>query len=474
MASGVSSVGGFPEPSPTRTASPARTHGRPDGRGVATTRLGSLSFAIALVGGVSLVLGLIRLGTPSFWVDEAFTARALHRSLPALFERQVHIVYYAILKPWGFVAGDSEWALRFPSVVGAALACVLLVVLARMVFDRWAALVSGLLLAINPFLVKWSQQARGYTLMVALSLLATILLVRALHRETRSGWAWYGLAFTLLVVWHPVGGLLLVAPHLVLVWQRRERVLPQGLVAALVVLALGVPWGAVVAMRSTGEGVAMNWLRFPSPETAAWAFVDVSGVGLGALLAALGLWVLVRTGRRSEALWLGVWAFSPFLVSLAISTVRPIYLDRYLIVAAPAFALLGGLALMGVGSRARAVLAAIVAAGACVGLAHWYAGAGDGNWHGEDWRRAVATALARKSDAGSLVVADWSAFPAAEYYGAHPRDTSTAASIWVLRWSEGARDLSVGERRALGFGDHRLRERIPFGRRLSLQLWQRG
>ena len=74
---------------------------------------------------------------------------------------------------------------------------------------------------------------------------------------------------------------------------------PHGLLAAVIVMALGVPWAAQIAMRSTGKGVAIDWLTRPSPDTAAHALLDVSGAaGLGLLLAALGLWVLSRRSDR--------------------------------------------------------------------------------------------------------------------------------------------------------------------------------
>ena len=437
-------------------------------------RESSLALDVVLVSMVALVLGLIRLGTPSFWVDEAFTARAIDRSLPDLIDRQYHVLYYALGKPWALVAGTSEWALRFPSVLGTMLACALLVVLAHKLFAGWTALASGLFLAASPFLVKWSQQARSYTLLLAISLVATLLLLRALERGSRAAWAAYGIAFTALVVWHPVAGVLLVPAHVVLLAQRREHVLPHGLLAAVIICAVAVPWAAVTAIRSTGEGVAMNWLTAPTPEVVVRTLLDVSGAaGLGIVLAFVGLWVLRRSGRSDSAVWLGAWAFTPFLLALLVSTVRPIYLDRYLIVAAPAFALLAGVAVTGVGSRLRLgiVLAAVVAASA--GLIVWYSSGESGNWRGEDWRAAVRTVLEKRNQGDAIVVAPWSAAPAATYYGAEVTDVSRADSIWVLTWSETGDDITAAERRALGFGDHELVEKLPFGWRLSAQLWQR-
>jgi mannosyltransferase len=443
-------------------------------RGVARPDLRAVSVQVTVVAGVALVLGLIRLGTASFWVDEAFTESEMRRSLVDTISAQYHLLYYWIERPWAAVAGTSEWALRFPSVLGAMLAGSLMLVLGRRLFDPWVGLVSGLLVVTSPFVVQWSQQTRGYTMLLALVIGTTLLLLRALERRSRLAWAVYGLAFTAVVVWQPVSGVLLFPAHALLAAQRRENVLPHGLLAAVVIGALAVPWAAVTAMRSTGEGVVMNWLKFPTEWAIVRGVLDVSGAsGVGLVLAVVGLVVLRRRGDRDLGLWLGVWALSPFVLALLVSIGRPIYLDRYLIVAAPAFALLAGAAIVGVGRRVRIVLVGAVVVATVAGLGHWYSLADEGNWHGEDWRSAVATVVARQSEADAIVVAPWSSAPAATYYGADVVDVSTADSIWVLAWSETGDDITAAERRALGFGAHVRAEKLDFGRRLSAQLWTR-
>ena len=446
----------------------------PRGTGVlARIGISSLAVDVVIASGVALVVGLIRLGRPSFWMDESLTALEIQWSYDRALDGY-YWLYYSIEKPWAALAGSSEAALRFPSVLGTMVACALLVVLGRKLFDRRIALVAGVLLALNPFVVKWSQQARAYTLLLAVSVLAILLLLRALERGTRGAWALYGLAFSAVIIWHPPAGVVLAPTHLLLVSQRRERILPHGLVAAVVIMVLGVPWAAQIAMRSTGEGVAMNWLTFPTPEVIARALLDVSGAaGLVLLVALGGLWLLHRAGDTDRAFWLATWAFTPFVVALLISIARPIFLDRYLIVASPAFALLAAVALVGVGRRARVMLATALVAAVGVGLWQWYS-TDEGNWRGEDWRSAVGTVLERRADADAIVVVPWAAHAAAEYYGARPVDVSTADSLWVLVWSETRpRDVLDAERRALGFGDHVRVEKLQFGRRLSAQLWVR-
>jgi mannosyltransferase len=427
---------------------------------------------VLLASGLSLVLGAIHLGGPSLWVDESFSAGAVDESWVDLMTDNYHWLYYWLLKPLGLLAGTSEWTLRLPSVVGAAASAGLLVVVGHRFFDRRVALAAGLALAANPFVVKWSQQARGYTLLLALSLLAVLALDRALERPSRKTWAVYGLAFTAIVVWHPAAGLVLVPAHAVLAYQRRESLLPHGLLAAVLVCSLGLPWAGQIAIRSSGPDASLNWLDAPTLPEVVSVLASVSGVaGLGLVLGVVGSAVLWRAGARDRLAWLAAWAAGPFAVALAVTVVKPVFLDRYLVVAAPAFALLVGVALVGVGSRLGIGLTVLVVSATTLGLAEWYGHGGNGNWRGEDWRGAVETVLDRRGEADAIVVAEWSAHPAAEYYGANVVDTSTADSIWVLAWSEEGRFLTRAERIALGFGDHRLVEQHRFGRRLRAQLW---
>ena len=430
--------------------------------------VGSLAVDVAVVSVIAVVLGLIRLGTPSLWVDESFTAQAVRQHLLNP-EDQYHWLYYAAITPWTLVAGTSEWALRLPSVLASAVACALLVVLARPVLGRRVALVGGLFLATSPFIVQWSQQARSYSFVLAAGVLATLLLFRAIGAGSRGAWVGYGLGLTLVFVLQPVSALVLVPGHLVLGLRERRAALPHGLLAVCLVIVLGVPWAFFRARQTPVD----NWLERPSPEVAARALLDISGaLGVGLALSIIGLVMLRRQGRGGDALWLGTWAFAPFVLALAASFVRPVFLDRYLITAAPAFALLAAAALFAVSRRVAGVLVAVVLTATIGGLAHWYS-TGANNWRGEGWRSAVATVERRAGKSDAIVVVPWWAAPAATYYGAHVVDTSTADSIWVLRWSEEGGAIARAERRPLGFGDHRLVERHDFGRRVSAQLWRR-
>ena len=218
--------------------------------------------------------------------------------------------------------------------------------------------------------------------------------------------------------------------------------------------------------------MAVSLCRGSSFQHSTWpsgVVLNVSGAtGLGVFLALLGLWMLRQT-RGPTAMWLAVWGFSPFVLTFLVSFVRPYYVDRYMIIAAPGFALLAAVALVKASGWQRPVLVTAVVVMTAVGLGEWYSLGEGGNWRGEDWRGAVA--LTRDRGAGEIIVAPgWASRPA-EYYGAEVVETSTGDSVWVITWSEDDHDLQVAERQPLGIRDHVLREMHSIGWRVSAQLW---
>jgi hypothetical protein len=191
-------------------------------------------------------------------------------------------------------------------------------------------------------------------------------------------------------------------------------------------------------------------------ESAAKTLFEVSGVaGVGVLLAVLGLSALRRRSESGLGLFLGAWAFAPFVLAFLVSFLKPIYLDRYLITAAPAFAVLAAIAIFALGSRwGRFAGAAIVAT--AVGLAHGYT-RGAAGWRGEGWRDAVATAATARRGVGGgrrAVVgrAGGDVLRCVRHQHVHGR-LDLGSSIGRSR----ARAPSVGASTAR-FGDHRLVE----------------
>ncbi len=165
-----------------------------------TKSLGALRWASLAMLGVTLVAFAARvwaLGDASLWFDEGLSVAFAGRTLPAMMTTLVREdlhppLYYLLLHAWMLVGGQSEFAVRWVSLVpGVLLVPLVYVTLAEVYADRErlgvAALAAGvpaaILVALSPFLIYTSQEARMYSLAAMWGLLAVATLLRA----TRAG-----------------------------------------------------------------------------------------------------------------------------------------------------------------------------------------------------------------------------------------------------------------------------------------------
>jgi 4-amino-4-deoxy-L-arabinose transferase-like glycosyltransferase len=86
------------------------------------------------------------------------------------------------------MAGTSEFAFRFVSVLWGVLFVPLLYVLLRRWARRRLSLLAALLAVTSPFLVAYSQEARMYTMLPCLAVLALLVFEIALERERQPAW----------------------------------------------------------------------------------------------------------------------------------------------------------------------------------------------------------------------------------------------------------------------------------------------
>jgi len=148
---------------------------------------------------IALMLGLSNLGAPSLWHDEAVqvlvaksiagTGRAL---LPSGQPHPVAPVFNGVIAAFITLFGDSEAAVRAPSVVFAAVNVLLTYLLARPLLGRPTALVAAFALALSPWSVAWSRQARFYSAQQTFYLLTLWAGWRMMSREKVSAMIGYG------------------------------------------------------------------------------------------------------------------------------------------------------------------------------------------------------------------------------------------------------------------------------------------
>jgi uncharacterized membrane protein len=171
--------------------------------------------ALLLLGGLILVGLALRLAVPrGIWLDEAISIHQAHLSLHGLFrnlyysDRQpplYHLMLWATIRAFG----DSESAVRLPSLIAGTLVIPVLYELGRELYDRRTGLMAAAFAAVSPLLIWYSQEVRMYELVSLFGLLALLTQLRVIRNPTMLNWAAYILA-TAALLWSDYFGLLLI------------------------------------------------------------------------------------------------------------------------------------------------------------------------------------------------------------------------------------------------------------------------
>jgi mannosyltransferase len=327
---------------------------------------------------LAFALRALSLLSQSLWRDEVDALLFATRPLPellAMFRQpgQNGPLFFLALRPWLAAAGHSEYALRFPSVLFGALAIPWAYVLLRRMTDLPVALVGALLMAVAPYGVWYGQEAKMYALLTVLgpaSLLA-ILWLRVKH-----GWQpWVALyvVTSLAAYTHLLAVLIIPIQVLWLVfipwtWKPLRRV--AAAVAYLLALALPyVPfllWAPEIWTSNFQTGhpfVPLDEIVQILAGAFSRGVLGIKPVSLLpymlALVAGVILWPMLAAGRGqgpvsrgAEWLWrtsdprsarwrtvllLLLWLLLPALSIYLVSLGMPIFTDRYLIWAMPAY-----------------------------------------------------------------------------------------------------------------------------------------
>jgi mannosyltransferase len=407
---------------------------------------------VAAVLVVGFLASIVTVGRSSFSLDESLTATLAyspwHIFTHSVLHREANMsLYYVAVRLWdgawsallGHATGP-ETVVRTFSVVASVGALAVVMAVTRRLFDRRTALIGGLLLAVDPLVVLFAQDARGYALSLLLVSASSALFVRGIgigvdrdvsgDRAGDRGEASAGdragdlvalPGWGLWVAYAPVSALAAYANF----W---AALVPLAHAASLAFLPPGrAPWRRLVP-TAVGLGVLLfplallihatdssgvNWAAGSSAGkvfTTARADIPHAVIDLAVVLVVVVLVALGAVVRRAPktrfvqdhwpvvftVCWLVVPVAAVVLLSLAY---KPLLVVRYLVICLPPFVMLVAYGLTRLrGSRVTAAVAALVVASG-VGVGLFIA-------HGspEDWRGAVTSVADRSQPGDGLVV----------------------------------------------------------------------
>jgi mannosyltransferase len=466
-----------------------------------------IPLALALICVAGALLRFATLDVQSLWYDEAVTAHLLRLDFAGLWQaipdsESTPPLYYVLAWLWTQLAGTGEVGMRsLSALLGSATIPIVWAIGRRLGGDR-AGVIAAALLAVNPMLVWFSQEARAYALLALLGALSALLWLRMLERPG----AGRGLAWALVAA-------LALATHYYAIFE----IAPQALWLLLRVSNVRARAAALVPLAAAGAALAPLALGQRSNDSAAFIAdsslatrlaqvpkqllvgYDAPAETLLAVLsavvlavAACGLWRLLTrrvpaeaggavrapadgdsapprapaqgdaaaqppaeggaappwdTGpsRREARLLTGVVAAALALPAIAALGGEDHLISRNLLAAAPLACALAGAGLAAVAATRPGLGRPAIAAGCVLGLVAVLGVDADPASRRDDWRGAVQ-ALGRAPGARVVIASPASGAVALEYYLPHARPLT-------------ARGVATGEIDYVAIGERRPGER---------------
>jgi mannosyltransferase len=373
-----------------------------------------------VLGGLTALGAALRfwaLGRQSFWLDEAFTIDVIRRPFGGMLREIPHTgstppLYYVLAWGWTRVFGMGEVGLRSMSALTGTATIPVVYLAGRTLASTRVGLVAATVVATNPLLVWYSQEARDYALLVLLSAVSLVFFAQALERPRARVLILWAVTGILAVLAHYFALFLLVGEWAILLSRiRSRRVAIVGAIALLPVAAL-----APLAQNQADESVyplsishrlweLMRQLLVGSYPARHLTLVAVGAAALGGAL--LVLWPL-GSERRAAVIAL-VLAASVVAVPVALAAVGHdfVYFRNLIDVALP-FALFVGAVL---GARRAGFLGpAAAAALALLSVFVVVRVSSVESLERDDWR-AVNQMLGAPRPGRLVVTGPWDSFP---------------------------------------------------------------
>lgn len=392
---------------------------------------------------VFISLTLATITKNSIWFDEAFGIYLVKFDffdIAKYTASDVHPpMYYWLLKIWQAMFGNTELALRSMSLLFGCLSIITAYLLIVKLFNKNAARISLIILAVSPMIIRYSQEARMYTLVAFIALLATLVLTYAVESKKKLPWVVYGILVSLGMWVHYFAAIIWIAHW---IW-RADDVLrlvgkkkfmktffsKEWMLAHFVAVGLFIPWLPFFVKQAVTVQAFGFWIPPVTPNTIPNFFTNIlfyqdagNVIGwLAALFFALiaGLTTLAiklykkqsSEERRSYRLVMSL-AFLPVVI-LFIASMQPLrstFIDRYLIASAFGIAIFIGitisLGLEKTNIKKKSLAILLVLSMMAIGVSNvWYFGNYNKNSHTANNTRDAIRIVEEKSKKGQPIIA---------------------------------------------------------------------
>lgn len=279
--------------------------------------------------------------TQSLWRDEAFSILVAQKPISWIIANVTFEppVYYTLLHFWTAIFGTSEIATRSLSLLGFSLATVVVIIWSEKLFPKsWLSMLLPVLFFVNPMLLYYAFEVRTYAWY-------TFFAVMAMYAYVERKWRLYILATILGFYTHSY---FLIVPFVqVIHWllgkkfslaRFREPFAKATFINGLVILPwlikivgqtakLKDSWYYPVDFHLVRSVLGNMFLGYEGTPWYMWDYTAAVSVGLMLLF----LYALRSKQKRSLIGYFFLAAVLPLALVIAVSFVKPLFVNRYLI-----------------------------------------------------------------------------------------------------------------------------------------------
>lgn len=399
----------------------------------------------------------------SLWLDEATQVILSADSLTnIIFNHGADFhppLSYVLMHFWLYFSSSEIWV-RLLSVIFGLASIWMLYKFAIKVFNEKIALLSALLLAISPYHVYYSQEARMYSEATFFAVVSMFAFYNLLQKAKIINYLIYVLSTSALIYTH-YDGLFLIAAQLTFLIFFKRNALKIFLKSLLLIVLLYLPWIPQLLVQLKGGTNIDNYLpgwrdvlsvsfykaipltffkfsfgRIDFDNTILYISIAAVTIFVFGLILYRGILEVKQNDRKIVILWF----FLPVILAFLISFKIPINQPFRILYALPAYYILLALGIFSL-NKFRKVFLFMIIGISISGLLLYYI---NPKYWREDWRGATELVLKNSSPDTQVIFAWPEAFSPYQYYGKNEAGLGVVKTFPAIQ-SEIERNLQIVE-----------------------------
>lgn len=310
--------------------------------------------APAIIGLIYLVLCFANINQ-SIWFDESYSSYITRFDYGQMLEftaADVHPpLYYIFLKTWAHFFGHTDFAMRAMSAIFGAIAIVFVFLWLKYKYGASAAILGSFMMSIAPIFVRYGQEMRMYTLVMAIVFAATYFLQLAVDNGKKVWWVIYAFLLVVGMYTHYFVAFAWVAHLVYLIKIYGKKIFQKHIILTYVsAVILYIPWlPSLISQTKTVENGF--WISDASAEGLTGYFTEtllydrpgnISNWLLVLFIVAIITIIVLAIRYRKKLSMLFILSFVPLviLILLSMPPLKSMFVSRYIMYSMVSIAIL--------------------------------------------------------------------------------------------------------------------------------------